>query len=359
MSWHQVQGHDEVWQRFRRTLRNGRLASTFLFVGSEGIGKRTFAFELARALLCSETSDDELAPCGTCESCRLFAAGNHPDFEYITKPKDRSSIPLELFIGRDDRRMREGLCHNLGMKPYLGGRKIAVIDDADYLNVEGANCLLKTLEEPPPRSLLILIGTSADKQLPTIRSRSQIIRFAPLSTDVVARLLVERGLIEDPAEAQRLAVFSQGSLARAVELADADLWRFRGQLLGHLANPAGDSVTFARGLVAFVDEAGREAAPRRTRARQIIGQAIEFYRQLIRALSGAPRGDDAELDRVVDRAAAALPGVEETAVACLDRCLDALEHIDRNANMTTVLEAWLDALASIYAHARRLTTTRH
>ena len=96
----------------------------------------------------------------------------------IEKPADKSTIPLAAFLGDDSRRMREGLCHDIALKPFMGGRKVAIIDDADYLNEESANCLLKTLEEPPPNSLLILIGTSADKQLPTILSRSQIVPFS-------------------------------------------------------------------------------------------------------------------------------------------------------------------------------------
>ena len=117
-----------------------------------------------------------------------MSAGTHPDLEIVSKPADKRDIPLAAFIGEDDRRMKEGLCHRIGLKPFMGGRKVAIIDDADFLNPEGANALLKTLEEPPPRSVLILIGTTADKQLPTIRSRSQIIRFRPLPEDSVARL---------------------------------------------------------------------------------------------------------------------------------------------------------------------------
>ncbi len=74
--------------------------------------------------------------------------------------------------------MREGLCHDIALKPFMGGRKVAIIDDADDLNEEGANCLLKTLEEPPPHSVLILIGTSAERQLPTIRSRARRFVFS-------------------------------------------------------------------------------------------------------------------------------------------------------------------------------------
>ena len=105
----------------------------------------------------------------------------------------------DTFIGDEDHRRSEGLCHDINLKPSLGGRKIAVIDDADYLNAAGVGGLLKTLEEPPPRAVLILIGTSPAKQLPTIRSRCQLIWFRPLPLDVVAELLVSRGLVADRA----------------------------------------------------------------------------------------------------------------------------------------------------------------
>src|SRR4029078_2428636 len=103
---------------------------------------------------------------------------------------------------------------NIALKPYSGRRKVAIIDDADYLNKEGANCLLKTLEEPPPDSLLILIGTSEQRQLPTIRSRCQIVRFQPRAEGDVAELLVAHGLCADPAIARAAAAHADGSLER-------------------------------------------------------------------------------------------------------------------------------------------------
>jgi len=205
MTWHGVEGHDDVVEQFRRALQRRRLASSFLFAGPEGIGKRTFALTLARALLCRNRPEEMLDPCGECPACAQVLAGTHPDLEQVAKPKDRAFIPLELLIGDKEHRGREGLCHNISLKPYMGGRKIAIIDDADHLNPEGANCLLKTLEEPPPKSVLILIGTSPAKQLPTIRSRCQLIRFRPLPADVVAELLIARELVADAADARRLA----------------------------------------------------------------------------------------------------------------------------------------------------------
>ena len=139
-----------------------------------------------------ESPSHGLDPCGTCDSCLQVAARTHPDLLLVSKPADKSFIPLSTFIGDEARRMREGLCHDIALRPFMGGRRVAVIDDADYLNEEGANALLKTLEEPPPSSVLILIGTSADKQLPTIRSRSQIVRFRPLTAEHLEQLLLRR-----------------------------------------------------------------------------------------------------------------------------------------------------------------------
>ena len=347
MAWQGIEGHDEIVERFRRSLRRGRLASTFLFVGPAGIGKRAFAEKLAQALLCAEVPAEALAPCGQCAACLQVAARTHPDFYIVEKPADKSAIPLALFVGDDDHRMREGLCHDIGLKPFMGGRKVAIIDDADHLNEEGANCLLKTLEEPPPCSILILIGTSADKQLPTIRSRCQTIRFSPLRAQTVAKILQAQGLVTDAAQAQRLAEFAEGSLDRAQELADEDLWKFRQQLLAALAKPQLASVTLAQELCAFVDAAGKEAGARRARSRQVVGFAVEFYRQLLRTQAGlSPIGDPA-LARAVEQATSAVSSDTETTAACIDRSLETLAHIDRNANQTTLLECWLDDLARI------------
>jgi len=343
--WHGIHGHDQIVEQFRRAICRGRLASSFLFAGPAGIGKRTFALKLAAAVLCENHPEEDLDPCGECPSCTQVAAGTHPDVEVVRRPEERSIIPVDLFIGDREHRGREGLCHNISMKPFMGGRKMAVIDDADHLNAEGANCLLKTLEEPPPKSILILIGTSPARQLPTIRSRCQLIRFNPLPRAAVAELLVSRQLIDDPTQAARLAQYSDGSLQQAMELADAELWEFRGKLFERLADPVLDSVRFSKAVASFVDEAGKAAALRRGRMRQIARFAVEFYRQLLRAQNGAAASDDSELAGYVTSALDRGATDQERTAARLDRCLLAAGQIDRNANQNTMIEAWLDDLA--------------
>jgi DNA polymerase-3 subunit delta' len=350
--WQGLEGHDRIVAQFRRALARGRLASTFLFVGPPGIGKRSFALALAKSLLCERRDVAMLDPCGMCPSCVQVEAGTHPDIHAVQKPEGKSEIPVALFIGPLENRMREGFCFDISLKPFGGGRKIGIIDDSDFLNEEGANALLKTLEEPPPRSVIILVGTSEARQLPTIRSRAQIIRFAPLSQDTVARLLIEKQVVADFAEASRLAAFSEGSVSRATELSDPDLWRFRGELLAKLAAEPLESFRLAPAVVPFVDAAGKEAPPRRARARQLIGFAIGFYRRLLyrqiaaentQLLAGDQLAGDDELDRHVFKALKAHSDPEATA-ARIERSLEALGHIDRNANQATLLEAWLDDL---------------
>ena len=349
MSWQGVAGHDEAVERFRRALARNRLASTFLFVGPAGIGKRLFADRLTQSLLCPHVDAETLVACGRCDSCAQVASRTHPDVLIVEKPPEKSAIPVALFIGEDNRRMREGLCHDIALKPFMGGRKVAIIDDADYLNEEGANSLLKTLEEPPPQSVLILIGTSADRQLPTIRSRAQMIRFRPLDDETVIEILLSKGLAADREQAARLASFAEGSIERAVALADEELWAFRGQLLEALSAAHFSSVPLAAALVPFVEAAGKEATARRNRARQIVAFAVEFYRQLLRALSGVDIEGDRELRGAVETALQRFSGDAETAAACIERSLETLTHIDRNAHQTTLLECWLDDLAKIIA----------
>jgi DNA polymerase III subunit delta' len=336
-------------------LRSTGWRAPFCLSVRQGIGKRTFAVRLAKAFLCESTKTDVLEPCDHCAACQQVDVQTHPDLEIISRPKDASFIPIRLFIGEGESRMRDGLCYRISMKSYRGGYKIGIIDDVDFLNQEGANCLLKTLEEPPPRTLLILIGTSEQRQLPTIRSRSQVIRFRPLDESLVAELLVSRGLVDDGRRAARLAALSGGSLHRALELDHADLDEFREKLFKQLSQADWDSVAFSKEVVVFVDSAGKDAPARRERMLQLMGFAGEFYRQVMRCFSGVPLEGDAVMQRAVTTAHGTWPGGAETAAACLERCLEAQTQVQANANQATLLECWLDELATITRTASPLS----
>jgi DNA polymerase-3 subunit delta' len=273
-------------------------------------------------------------------------AGTNPDLIIVGRPTGKSEIPVGILKGDDTYPVEESLLFNLALRPFHGGRKVAILDDADFLNVAGANCLLKTLEEPPPASVLILISTSADKQLPTIRSRAQIIRFRPLANDVITKVLIERQIVPDASEAKRLAAYSGGSLTRASELADPALWEFRRDVLKQLSQATLSSVGLAQSTIKFVDEAGKDAPPRRARLRLAIGFSADFFRQLVRRLSGLEPEGDADLIAAVESAAREGAWHLESATDAVERCLQAAAEVDRNANQHTLIEAWLDEIAT-------------
>jgi DNA polymerase III subunit delta' len=332
VSWQGVRGHDDLIRAFDEIVRCGRLAHAYLFAGPAGVGKRLFARELAKALLC-EGRGEALEACDQCAACALVDAGNHPDLFLAGRPEEAVELPIEV--------VRE-LCRNLSLKPARGGRKIAILDDADDLNDESGNCFLKTLEEPPPGSVLILVGASAERQLSTIVSRCQVIRFGRLPEDLVAELLRSQG-VDDEDMVRRLARLSDGSLGQAQALADPALWEFRQSLLKELAGSPVDSVELARKWTRFTEEAGKEGGVQRRRAALVLRLLIDFLHDALRvAVGDRPRRTEQEdlplleyLGKRVD---------ERSLLDLLERCLEADMQIDRRAQLVLVIEALIDAL---------------
>ena len=360
MGWQGIEGHDDVVGRFVAAEARGRIAGTYLFIGPEGIGKGTFAKALARSLVCLAPRPG-LVACGACVSCLQAAAGSHPDIDVVEKPEDRATIPLEAFIGDRENRMREGLCWRILLRPALGNRKVAIILDADHLAEEGANCLLKTLEEPPDGAVIILVGTALERQLPTIRSRSQIVRFAPLDTEIVRSVLMA-GAIDTPspdtpspdtAAIAAAAARSGGSIARARLLLDPEIEAFRARLLELLSARPLHGVELSKEVQACVEAAGKDAPPRRARLRILLGSAIDFFRAALRRdTSGAGAGrDSSAADPPLDRAVAIWGGTGDDAIDGLRRTLDALDGIDRNAHLPTLVDAWSARLEPAVAPA--------
>lgn len=341
MSWKRVRGHDARVQAFAHAVARGRLAHAYLFTGPSGVGKHLFALELARALLCENRPGDHLEACDRCSACALVEAGTHPDLFQVGRPAESLELPIE--------RMRE-LSRNLSLKPARGRGKIGIVDDADDLNEESANSFLKTLEEPPPRSVLILIGTNPDRQLSTIVSRCQVVRFAPLPEALVVELLREQG-IEDAKMSERLTRLSGGSLGQALALADPALWDFRRTLIQGLSAARVDCVELSRKWTEFVEEAGKESAAQRRRAALVLRLLIEFFNDaLALRLGGAPQLTGPEdlpaLQQVAQRSD------PEQLLAVLDRCLEADHQIDRRVQLVLLLEALTDALVQNLAPSK-------
>jgi DNA polymerase III subunit delta' len=334
MTWARVKGHEAIVRSFDAAWRKGRPGHAYLFVGPAGVGKHTFARELARAVLC-ETRSANLRACGQCDACTLADAGTHPDLFLAARPDDAIDLPIDL--------IRE-LIEHLSLKPARGGRKVAILDDADDLTAEAANAFLKTLEEPTPGSLLILIGgATPDRQFSTIQSRCQTVAFGSLPNEVVAGALAERG-ITDRARVERLVRLAGGSIGQGLALDDQTLWQFRSTLLEALSSDQVDGVTLGTRWNQYVEEAGKEAGARRRRASLVLRLLIGMLRDAIRVLHGVPAlvadGDEVEaLGRLARRLG------PEKLTAWADRVAEADLQVDRKVQVELVIEACADALA--------------
>lgn len=334
MSWQRVRGHDALVRGFQRVVGRGRLAHAYLFTGPRGVGKKLFATELAKALLCDRASASAvLDACDRCPSCIQSDAGTHPDFICAGRPEDALEFPIDAM---------RAVCQRFSLKSARGRGKVVVIDDADDLNEESANCFLKTLEEPPPRSVLILVGTSPDRQLPTILSRCQVVPFAPLSSREVAELLRAAGM-DAPALVERLLPLSEGSPGVARALSDPALWEFRATLVRSLTAPRLASVGLAREWTRFVEEAGKESAAQRQRASLCLGLLLSFLQDALRLSLGAtPRATDLQDQQALQTLAARLDA--DRLLGLIERCLEGDFHIDRRVQLVLVLEALTDGL---------------
>jgi DNA polymerase-3 subunit delta' len=203
------------------------------------------------------------------------------------------------------------------------------------------------LEEPPPNTVIILIGTAEQRQLPTIRSRCQIVRFAPLHWEEVQQILVQKDLVGPPDMAERLARSSGGSVQSALHLFGDDVLDFRAQWLERLASISVTEEGFIKSLHGFVERAGKEATPKRRRLIEVAAWAAEYFRQTLAVLAngGQPpalrESPDQELARLTIAGAKNWTGTLESMAIALDRCLMVESQVMANAHLVTLTESWL------------------
>jgi DNA polymerase-3 subunit delta' len=251
----EVQYQEEAKSLLRRALASGRLPHAYIFSGPPGVGKEMLANRLAQVLLCgestpgqeqgapglfgappeAETPRDELEPCGQCVDCELFAAGTHPDFHRVHRmlakhhPDSNVRNLKATVLGVDV--IREFLIKPIGVRPSRGRAKLFIVAEAERLSDEAQNAMLKTLEEPPGHSYLILLADSTDSLLATTRSRCQPIHFGALPDEFVAAQVMSRSSISE-SEARFLAALSQGSLGLALRYAGMDLQQRMDAIIG-------------------------------------------------------------------------------------------------------------------------------
>jgi DNA polymerase III delta' subunit len=213
-TWNDILGQSAAVETLRRAWRADRLPHGMIFAGPVGVGKATVARSLSTLFLCERPAAD--TPCGRCDSCVAMSANAHPDFHVVYKEliryhdKTGKSKGIDLSIDV----IRAEVVEKASRKPALNRGKVFVIEQADLMTSAAQNSLLKTLEEPAGRTLVMLVTDSAGQLLPTIRSRCQTIHFGLLPVDLVRDELHRRGI--DPATAETAAVDTGGSLGVAL-----------------------------------------------------------------------------------------------------------------------------------------------
>jgi DNA polymerase III subunit delta' len=220
-------GNDRLKKLLRRAVTEGRIGQSLLMAGPRGVGKYQFAVALAQALNCEKVKMGEA--CGDCVPCRKIARSEHADVRTILRESRDPSFkkdPRSQFIKIDQ--VRE-MSQQAQFRPYEGRRRVFIIDDAEWLRHEAANSLLKTLEEPPETSLVILITAKPFSLLDTIRSRCLMLSFAPLNAAEIEQHLRKMGKSSD--EVRLRSRLACGSIGRAIEIDLAEYREMRNVLM--------------------------------------------------------------------------------------------------------------------------------
>ncbi|MCD6416958.1 MAG: hypothetical protein J7M08_09735 [Planctomycetes bacterium] len=336
MAFENIYSQPQVTRALRALLGSGRLPQALLLVGAEGLGRLGAARELARVVLCTD-SPSPADYCGRCRSCRMSRLQDHPDYLEFGVPEGKQQVPISAI---------RQIADVANLTPVLSTHRVFVVREAERMSLEAANCFLKTLEEPPGDSLLVLIASSARKLPETIVSRCQQIRFAGIAPRQIAEGLEEAGASAD--EAWWLARRSWGSPGLAERFRELELHEFNREFLPRLRSL---SIRDNFKLSDFVRQNAKSrsgsAAEMRERLQDLLESAALYCRDLALA---ATQGEMSEHNFFnshqadeLRRDAAGRPArffIEQAQLL-----LEAAERIGANANQQLTLDHTFTQLA--------------
>ena len=325
MPFHDVLGQQHAIETLQRGLGRGRLHHALLFYGPDGVGKELTALALACAIVCTAAPGQG---CGSCSACHRALSGEsegsgvplHPDVVIV----ERGLYPKEVLGRTTDEKtdisvdqIRRVVLERIALTPHEAPQRIVIIRRAEEMNDAAANALLKTLEEPPSHTRFVLVSSRPGELLPTIRSRTQPLRFAALSDAIVEQILRGRGV--DAARAHEVAPFAGGSVEVALALSDPDAARERAAAVDALRAARRGPLIKLLEVSAGYANSGDD----RRRLSRHVGAVRAAEATELRRLVMAGR-DGAELDAVL---------------ATYDSAIEVAEALVQNANVPLALEA--------------------
>ncbi len=315
-----VCGHDWAVDLLRRSLANRRVRHAYLITGPESVGKETLARAFAMALNCADP-DESARPCGVCRPCRLIAAGSHPDLLIAEPDSDGGALKIEAV---------RAVTRGLALKPFEARYRVALFRGFERAQGPAQDALLKTLEEPPPSAVLLVLARGTEALLPTVISRAQVIALRPVPPAAIrAALVAQHGA--DPQQAEALAHLSGGRVGWALRaLADPAPLEQR--------NAAFDALERSLAL----NRAGRfKLAEDLSRDKAALAATLELWQSFWRdvlLLCEDSRLGPANADRVTQVQRVSISVTADEALAALRATRHALELTNTNANLRLALE---------------------
>ncbi|MBZ0293431.1 MAG: DNA polymerase III subunit [Anaerolineae bacterium] len=316
-----VFGHDWAVEQLRKSIAFGRVRHAYLITGADSVGKNTLAHAFAMALNCTHPDENE-RPCGQCRSCKLIYSGNHPDMLYSEVDENTGALKIEAI---------RNVTRGLAMKPFEARYRVALFPYFDRAQPRAQDALLKTLEEPPPTAVLILLARSTEALLSTITSRSQVINLRPVPLVQVRDVLIEHFQVEGE-QAELLARLSGGRIGWAIQAAhEPHLLEQRENALNLLEN----SLDWTRAeRFNLAQDLGRD--------KLVLAEVLElwqtYWRDLVLLKSGDTRVKVANTDRSVQLQRLSLAMTEEEALRALRVTRELLHNLSYNLNLRLALE---------------------
>lgn len=238
MQFYNIIGHKLQIESLKRAFDQNRVSHAYLFYGPDGVGKKRVALEFAKLVNCLKKESKNEVPGCDCNSCKKIDKGIHPDV-FLIEYKGVKDIKVE--------QIREEVEERLYFKPFEGRYKVAIVDEADRMNTSAQNAFLKTLEEPPIDSIIILVTSQSQSLLPTIRSRCQMVRFDVMPEETIMEEITKRTELSQD-DAIVIARLSEGNLGKALNL-DSSILDRRKELITKLSNVNSNFASSILGIV--------------------------------------------------------------------------------------------------------------
>jgi len=349
MPFTDILAQDHIIDHFNKAIKADHLSHAYIFTGQEGVGKTLFTKEFAKALNCKNSENDS---CNSCTNCNRIEMLNHPDVFWIEREEKAKFIKIENI---------RNLQNSVRLSPLESEYKIFIIKEADRMNEEASNCLLKTLEEPSPNTIIILIANSIAPIKDTIRSRCQVIRFQPIPSRIIESQLTDKS----DADANKIgwiSRFCNGSLANALHLLDDNHYEMNSDIVTRMTEPDIDNLAFAEEVIDSYLSAGDSLEEKRQILKSILHCILQLYRDLL--LVKVMNGHDVQQEKMSlynegredSLHIQANYLTREQIMYVIDEILESIKYVDLNLNINLLVENIITRIAVVNSKVRKYET---